>query len=305
MTTFSPINLSLLAPPDVVETLDYETILADRKAALIALWPDDEQDEIAARLELESEPLTKLLEENAYRELVLRQRINDATRAVMLAFATGNDLDQIGAWLEVARLVITEADDTTTPPTAAVYESDTRYRQRIQLALEGFTTAGSVGAYTYHALSASALVKDVDIDCLVAGIVTVTVLSTEGDGTPTADLLATVAAALNDEDVRPLCDTVEEQAAEIVMYEVVAALTFYTGPGSELVLAAAQQAAEAYVTEQHKLGHDISRSGLFAALHQAGVQNVALTAPASDIVIERTQAAYCTGITLSNGGVDV
>ena len=66
----SPIDLSRLPAPDVVEPLDYESILAERKAALIALYPEAEQADIAALLELESEPLTKLCEENAYRCLL-------------------------------------------------------------------------------------------------------------------------------------------------------------------------------------------------------------------------------------------
>ena len=38
----SPIDLSRLPAPDVVEPLDYESILAERKAALIALYPEAE-----------------------------------------------------------------------------------------------------------------------------------------------------------------------------------------------------------------------------------------------------------------------
>ena len=79
------IDLSQLPAPDVVETLDFEAILAERKATLISLYPEDEQEAIARTLTLESEPLVKYLEENAYREVILRQRINDAAKAVMLA----------------------------------------------------------------------------------------------------------------------------------------------------------------------------------------------------------------------------
>lgn len=64
-------------------------------------------------LTLESEPLVKLLEENAYRELIWRQRVNEAARAVMLACAAGNDLDVIGANYNTTRLIITPADDST------------------------------------------------------------------------------------------------------------------------------------------------------------------------------------------------
>ena len=95
MTTL--IDLSLLPAPNVIEPLDYETLLADRKARLLALAPTAQQAELAAVLALESEPLTQFLQETAYRELLLRARINDAARACMLPWATGADLDNLGA----------------------------------------------------------------------------------------------------------------------------------------------------------------------------------------------------------------
>lgn len=101
------IDLSQLPAPDVVETLDFETILAERKATLISLYPEDEQEAVARTLTLESEPLVKYLEENAYREVILRQRINEAAKAGMVAYAIKNDLDQLAANNNVERLVIT------------------------------------------------------------------------------------------------------------------------------------------------------------------------------------------------------
>lgn len=74
----SSINLSALPAPDIVETIDYETLLAERKEYLISLYAEPEQAGIRETLELESEPITKLLEENAYRETILRQRVNES-----------------------------------------------------------------------------------------------------------------------------------------------------------------------------------------------------------------------------------
>ena len=68
--SYTAIDLSQLPPPQVVQQLDYEQILAERKAYLISLYPADQQASIAAILALESEPLTKLLQENAYREMM-------------------------------------------------------------------------------------------------------------------------------------------------------------------------------------------------------------------------------------------
>ncbi|MDE3738583.1 baseplate J/gp47 family protein [Pseudomonas resinovorans] len=302
---FSPIDLSRLPAPDVIEALDFEQILAERKAYMIGLWPEEERAAIVARLTLESDPLNKLAQESAYRELLLRQRINDACRAVMLAFASGNDLDHLGALFELERQQLSPGEPDALPPVPPEYESDARFRQRIQLALEGTSSAGPVGAYSFHAFSASPLVKDVAITTPRPGTVRVTVLSTEGKGVPGQGLLDLVFAALNDQEVRPLCDTVEVVAASLVNYQVKARLTFYSGPDLALVQAAAEEAVRLYVDAHHRLGHDITRSGLFAALHQPGVQNVALTAPAADLRISDQQAGLCTGIVLEVGGIDV
>jgi phage-related baseplate assembly protein len=299
MTAYSAIDLSLLPVPDVVETLDFEVILTAMKADLAARAP-----EIAAVLALESEPLVKLLEVAAYREVLIRARVNDAAKAVTLARAVGTDLDNLAALFGVTRLVIDPGDALAIPPVAATLESDADLRRRAQLALEGFSTAGPEGAYVFHALSADADVLDVSATSPTPGDVLVTVLSRTGSGAAGAPLLATVTTALNADDVRPLCDNVVVQSAAIVSYAITATLYFYPGPDSAVVLAAAQAAATAYAAAQHRLGRDVTLSGLFAALHQPGVQRVELTSPAASLTIGSAQASWCTAITLTNGGVD-
>jgi len=299
MSGYSAIDLSLLPVPDVVETLDYEVILAAMKADLAARAPD-----LAAVLALESEPVVKLLEVCAYREVLIRARVNDAAQAVTLARATGTDLDNLAALFGVARLVINPGDPLAVPPVAPTLESDADLRRRAQLALEGFSTAGPEGAYVFHALSADADVLDVSATSPSAGDVLVTVLSRTGSGTAPAPLLATVQAALNADDVRPLCDNVVVQSAAIVSYAITATLYFYPGPDSAVVMAAAQAAATAYAAAQHRIGRDVTISGLHAALHQPGVQRVVLTSPSAALTIGSAQASWCTAITLINGGVD-
>lgn len=296
------IDLSLLPAPTVIEPLDFETILAARKARLISLYPADEQADIATRLELESDPLNKALQENAYREIVLRQRINDAARAVMLAHARGSDLDHLGARDDVERLVIDPGDSSAVPPRAPVYEDDTAFRRRIQLAPEGYTTAGSTMSYVYHGLGADPDVADIAAVSPAPGIVTVYVLSRTGDGSASEELLAAVAAALNAETVRPMTDQVNVQSASIVPYAIVAELVLYPGPDASVVRAAALTAAEAYAAAQHAMGRDMTLSGIYAALHQPGVQRVDLTSPTANLVIGTGEASYCTGITLTVAG---
>lgn len=298
------IDLSQLPAPEVVETLDYEALLAERKATLISLYPADQQAAIARTLALESEPLVKLLQENAYREVILRQRINEAAQANMVAYATGADLDQLGANNGVARLTLTAADGAAIPPVAAVMESDDDFRLRVAAAFEGLSVAGPSGAYEYHAKSADGRVSDASAISPSPSCVTITVLSREANGVASDALLAVVDAALNDENVRPVADRVTVRSAEIVDYRVDAQLFIYPGPEVEPIRAAAEARLQAFVGAQRRLGRDIRQSALYAALHVEGVQRVQLTSPAADVVLNKTQAGYCTGYSITVGGSD-
>ncbi|EPU8564547.1 baseplate assembly protein [Yersinia enterocolitica] len=300
----STIDLSQLPAPLAVEALDYETLLAERKAELIALYPVDEQAAITRTLSLESEPLVKLLQENAYRELVLRQRVNEAAQAVMVAYANGSDLDQLGANNNVQRLIITPAEPDAIPPVAAVMESDTDFRLRIPQAFEALSVAGPTGAYEAHARSADGRVADASALSPSPACVTVTVLARAGNGEASPELLDIVRAALNDEDVRPVADRVTVQSAAIVDYQIDAVLYIYPGPEAEPVRAAAQMKLDSYINTQRRLGRDIRTSAIYAALHVEGVQRVELNAPTADVVLDKTQAAYCTLSVLTVGGTD-
>lgn len=295
------IDLSQLPSPTIIEELDFETILAEVKVVMVAAFPADQQSAIAAALALESEPLTIIAQAMAYRELLLRQRINEGAAACMLSHATGDDLDNIAANLDTERLIITEATDTAD----AVTESDEALRLRAQAAFEGMSVAGPSAAYEYFARSASGQVADARATSPSPAEVVVAVLSTEGDGTASTELLAAVATAVNDEEVRPLGDRVTVQSAEIVSYDIDATLYLYPGPESEPIINAAMAALKAFLADNDKkIGRDIVRSAISAALHVQGVQRVVINTPADDLQIDNTQAARNTGYTVDNGGTD-
>lgn len=302
MSSFTTVNLADLAPPDVIETLDFEAILAEMIADLQARDP-------SFTALVESDPAFKVLEVCAYREVILRQRVNDAARAVMLASARGNDLGQIGANYEVQRLTIDPGDPTAIPPIDPVYEEDDDYRKRIQLSPEGYTTAGSEGSYTFHGLSADPDVKDIQAVSPTPGVVNVYVLSRTGDGEAGTPLLDTVEAALNGERVRPMTDNVTVQSAAIIDYVIEAELVMYPGPDAEVVRTAAAAALAEYVAAVHRIGYDVSLSGVNAALHQPGVQRVKLigATPTPDsegllVAISDGEAPKCTDITVTVAG---
>ena len=297
----TPIDLSQLPSPDVIETIDYETLLAARKARFVSLYPADEQAEIAATLALESEPVVKLLQENAYREIVLRQRVNDAARAVMLAYAVGTDLDHLAALFGIRRLTITPADPEHN--LAAVMESDTDLRARTQLAPQSLSVAGPEGAYVSHARNADGRVLDASAVSPAPCEVLVSVLARDGDGTADPALIAAVAAALQADDVRPLTDKVTVRGAEILRYQVRARLVFFAGPDRAVALAEANRAMKKYTESMHRLGMEVTLDGIYAAARAAGVQKVILESPLAGLPATKQQAPYCTGIELIDGGV--
>ncbi|HDL8287378.1 TPA: baseplate assembly protein, partial [Yersinia enterocolitica] len=81
-------------------------------------------------------------------------------------------------------------------------------------------------------------------------------------------------------------------------------LYIYPGPEAEPVRAAAQARLEIYINTQRRLGRDIRTSAIYAALHVEGVQRVELNAPTADVVLDKTQAAWCTRAVLAVGGTD-
>jgi phage-related baseplate assembly protein len=288
------LDLSLLPAPALIEELDYATI---RQALIDDLTA---RDPSFAEL-LESDPGVILLEVVAWRELLIRQRVNDAGEGNMLAFATGSDLEQLGGLFNVGRLTIVEADPLAEPPVVAVLESDTALRRRIQLALEGVTTAGSRQSYLFHALSADADVRDVAVISPSPSEIVVTVLSHANDGVAAAEVLSAVSDAVNEETVRPLGDRVTVQAAELIDFDIEARLTILAGPDGSVVREAADLAVRSLGQLGRPLGRSIRISALLAALHVEGVERVQLDQPLTDVEVLPAEAARLGNVTLTIG----
>ena len=301
MNTFTAIDLSLLPAPQIVEQIDYEQILAERKTYAISLWPVEQQAEIAARLALESEPITKLLQENAYRETLWRQRVNEAAMANMLSLAMDQDLDNLAANFNVKRLVIQEGNPAAYPPTLRVMENNDSLRERAQLAWEGLSSAGPRNSYIFHARAADGRVADATAESPSPAVVMVTVQALRGDGSADPALLEIVKAYLSDDDRRPVADRLTVQGADILNYRVNAKLYLNTsGPESEPILAAAEQRLLTYVHQRRRLGMEVSESALHAALHIEGVRKVELL-DWVEVKATPCQAPFCSSVALSLG----
>ena len=244
------IDLSRLPAPAVVEALDYEVILAELTADFVGRYPD-------YTAWVESDPALKLLEVSAYREMLLRHRINEAAKSIMLAFARGSDLDHLVALTGVVR---------------APGESDERLLRRFRVSFDALSVAGPRGAYEFHALTADVRVRSVDITTPTPGAVQLVVIGGDhADGLPDAALVATVQAAVSGEDVRPLTDAVTVLAARNICYRVQVVIDVADGPDRTLVQSAAERRILAYLLSQHRVGATVYKSAILGAAHVADV----------------------------------
>jgi phage-related baseplate assembly protein len=280
------IDFSRLPPPAVIETIDYEVLLQRYKDDVLAKNPALER-----ALKLEQSPTNIVLEAEAYGEILVRARINAAARAVMLAFSTGADLDNLAAFFGVERGTV-PTDNTVDPPIAEHPETDESLRRRAQLAPEAFSTAGSEGAYVFHALSAHMGLRDATaIRLNDRGGVQVTIMKSGSLPIPTTEQIDAVYARLNKRDIKPLTDVVTVVPVRVISAEIVANLTLYPGPDQALVMADVQKGLTKVRDRVSLVGRDLARSSIMSALNQEGVQSVELISPVSDIKIDPTQCA--------------
>lgn len=275
------LDFSSIPAPEIIEELDYETILQAMITDLQARDPS--YTEI-----LESDPGVKILEVAAARELILRQRVNDALQATLLRFSIGADLDNLAAFYGVIRLA---------------NEQDEALRLRTIERIMGSSTAGGSAWYRYQALTSSPLVKDAAVSSPAPGEVLINVLSTEGNGTASSALLTTVNTRMQANDVRVITDTVTVQGAQILTVPVTAQVYLYPDTPVEVFTNLEQQLRDAFAV-QASLGWDVTRTWLIAKLHPAGVQRVNLTAPAADVICGPGQAPALGTITLTLAGRD-
>lgn len=281
-TSVSPnltIDFSRLAPPDVVETVDFELILQDLKNALLQRNPL-----LLQAVQLEQSPTSIILEVEAFAETLVRERINAAARAVMLPSSLGKDLDNLAGLYNVARLQ---------------GELDPAFRARIQLAPEAFTTCGSTGAYVYHAKTADPTILDATATQVSPGRVRVTVMNSGSDPTATQDQLDNVTARLLLPEIKPLTDDFLVTSVQVKATPIVATITLYPGPSASVVMRDINANLAALTKRIAAIGFDLTRAALFAAMTVEGVQNVVLTSPAQDVVVDDTQCVQITSVTLT------
>lgn len=324
------LNLSSLPDPEIIETISYQSIFDSLRTEFQSRYED-----FSALVE--SDPVIKLLEVAAYREVILRARVNDAFKATLLAFAAAGDLDNLAAFYGLTRL----ADET-----------DAELRDRTINRIQGSSTAGGAAWYRYQALTANNGVRDARVTSPAAGEVNIALLSKEienleslgtsvsglsadmsalltfygitanvtndqaasalirtaienagPEGTATPELLNAVDTICQGDTVRVITDNLTVASANVVGVDVEANVYLYPD-SSATILAGLEDSIKAAVAAEGGLGWDLSLSWLIKNIHVDGVQRVELVSPTTNQVADDGTAISLGTVTINNLGYD-
>lgn len=286
MTNLPP-ELASLPPPQVIDEISYETILASQIAILVSKMAAANVDyDVDA---LETDPAIIQMEVAAHADMLLRQRTNEAIRSNLLPFASNADLDILAQFYDVSRL-----DG----------ESDAQLRRRVVLAIQGRSPGGTEARYKFITLSADARVADVAIYTIDKDpTIHAAVFAADNGGIADAALLSAVNAALQTSDVRMVNDIIVVASAAQVSIDVAAKLWLLPQTDAAILSDLEAQLRASWASTLG-LGRDVTHSWLSAQLQQSGVQRVELTAPLSDVKMPFNQAAALGDIALEIAGRD-
>lgn len=304
----STVDFTQLPVPNLIQELDYERILNERKEKFISLYESSEQEAWRNILNRESDPVVKILQENAYLELFYKNKCNADARSLLLAYAEGSDLDHLALTeYGLIRLIITPADNSVVPPLPAISESDERLKERCLLQFDGMNTAGSSNAYKFFTLSSDGRVDGIKVYSHIDTPYLLDIIISQVDsqtGESTQELIDIVQHALDPEHVRPVCDRPIVKSSIAAPYQISARLFVGKNAEDSLLLEAANIRIANYIQKARKNGQSIRLSALYAALHIDGINRVIIDAPAADIEIDTYHHPHCTATNITIGGTE-
>lgn len=323
---FPVIRPELLPRPEVLETISSDSIIEERMARFKTRWSEEDPPNAAAYDvgQLEFDPVKIVTENAAYFELLLRDRVNQAARAVMLAFAFGSNLDAIASRYPggVPR---------------QTGESDDNYRRRIWLSPNILGPHGTTESYAFYALSAlgANVLRDaaaftvrgtgrVIIPILVnrptlalseqqvlaivnqqirTGLVDPLKVSFETDPgdppSPTNDQILQVFRYVSGVTRKGLTDEILVKRPSIINTRI--AVTLRTFPGNSVAAVLTNVATGLMqMIENHRwLGYDLTILDIDGILSNAGgVYTRVIKSPPSDVVVDNSGFVRVTGIDL-------
>ena len=278
----SPSRFNVLQPEQLgrmalLESISTEINISDRMARFKQLWlhydpPNGAQYDVG---QLEFDPIKIQAENAAFFEALLRDRVNQATRGVTLAFGSGSNLDAIASRYPggVPR---------------QVGESDVRYRRRVWSSPNPLSPHGTAEAYEFWGLTAIPTLRDVrtvKIRPSLADnpIIVVACLSNANDPRPTQSDLLYVRRYIMDEHRQAMTDDIRVVAPKVLETTYEVQYTLFPGINEDTAKADITTNLEKLIEEQRWLGFDHTRAAIYKATKVSGVHNVAVIKPTADI----------------------
>jgi len=242
-----------LPQPTVIETIDYDVIVADIKKYITASKPDLQI--------VESDDYATMIEAFAYRELHLRAKLNYAITQMLPHLSTGANLDNFIAafYGNITRLE---------------GESDTDFYNRAKNSLYSHSTAGARGSYIFHTKSFSRYITDVNVISPSPGVIKIYYKEQDKkqNDDPYKITVADLQEALSSDKVRPLTDKVEVYRAtphEVTVHIMVYARDIFAEPDISDIWGNTDTDTTTNSAEYYKIGRDINISNLYHWVHDA------------------------------------
>jgi phage-related baseplate assembly protein len=317
---FTVIRPELLNRMASLEDLDSEAMLADRMAAVVVKWnsydpPSAASYDVAGT---EFDPIKVNQEVNTDFELLTRNRVNQAIRAVTLAFGTGTDLDAIASRYPYGMPRMAGEDYTLI--------GDDRYRRRIWASPNILTPHGVPESYIFWALSSDATYRDAGaLTKPASGNIYVPVLLNDTSEPERAliNVPGRLAATLTyDRNYIPtyaqrlatlryiqmpgrkgLTDVVHVTAPKVTHLDYNIDIWTWPGVDPPSAMLDVRDALEALIEKRRWLGADHTILDIDAACARSGVYNIRRNSPTTDVKVDMGGVIQVDSVLLTWQGV--
>lgn len=317
-TRFTVVQPSLLPQPALLQSISEEQITQARMAQFKARWsqydpPNAAQYDVGG---LRFDPIYIQAKNATYFEMLLRDRVNQGVRGVMLAFASGTDVDALGSNYPYGG-------------TRLPNESDAAYKLRLWNSPSIFSLngpgQGTYESYVYWTLSApmpdgeNAIRHAAVLTQRGTGVVTIPImqenshvaLSTDpfngdllaadtGDPRPDPAQILAVYKFLTDPTAarKGLTDVINVVGCKVVHTSINVDLTLFPGVDVVSTMTEARAALLAFIEGIRWLGGDLTMMGMEAALAQTGVYNVKFHSPLGDTIVDQNSCIMVDSVRL-------
>jgi phage-related baseplate assembly protein len=326
------IRPELLQRPSVLETISADEMIELRMARFKARWAEEDPPNAAQYDvgQLEFDPIKIVTENAAYFETTVRDRVNQAARAVMLAYAYGSNLDAIASRYPGG---VPRGEG----------ETDDNYRRRIWLSPNILGPHGTTESYAFYALSALApnVVRDAAaFTTRGTGIVTIPVLldkpwpkmseqqilaeitrqyrtglidplrisfnteATGGSVIPSPDQILEIYKYIIANTRKGLTDEIVIARPKVIVLRYQIELKTFPGYDTPGVLTNVVTNLMNLIEQQRWLGYDHTVMAIDGALNNAGgVYNRIIHSPDGDVIVGLDGFVQVTGIDIAWTGV--